>query len=85
MTTTTLPEINLQNKGNLISKPNLKSNELVQPQIDKSTLSHSNEVFGALVFDGELDDATIAQAYVTQDNDAEEDAPDAELIAAQIS
>ena len=81
--TTTLPEINIQNKQQLTSKPNLNSNQLVQPQIDKSTLSHSNEVFGALFYDGEPDDATIAQAYVTEDS--EEDAPKAELNLAQIS
>ena len=81
--TTTLPEINIQNKTQIISKPNLNSNELVQPQIDKSTLSHNNEVFGALFYDGEPDDATIAQAYVIEDS--EEGAPKAELNLAQIS
>ena len=42
---------------------------LLQPQIDKSTLSHSSEVIGAFFYDGEPDEAINADAYVTTEDD----------------
>ena len=41
----------------------------MQPQTDKSTLSHSSEVIGAFFYDGEPDEAINADAYVTTEDD----------------
>ena len=82
--TTTLPEINSQNKKQPISKPKLNSDELLQAQTDKSNLSHSNDAFGAYIFDGELDDTTMSFSYVTDDRDIDEDAQPDLIYTAQI-
>ena len=66
---TTLPEINVQNKLNQKQQQVGHEEHLLQPQIDKSTLSHSSEVIGAFFYDGEPDEAINAEAYdVTEDS-----------------